>query len=136
MSIEADVERALLDRMELFTFNPVLPVSYENQDFTPPDNQAYLEVKHFPAENGNLAWGAATEHSGFLSVGVCYTAGGGTPPIRDIVGALVEHFKKGTRLTKGEAVVKIHVQPSAGSSVQDGHKNIIPVTIRYRCFAS
>ena len=138
MSIEGDLERALLDKLIEFSTaqNPTMPVAWENEDFTPPGDQIYLEPKHFPAENGNLAWKSGTEHSGFLSVGVCFTAGTGTPPIRDVVGALVEHFAKGTRLYKGSVLVKIEQKPSAGSAVQDGQKNIIPVTIRYRCFVS
>lgn len=136
MSFEADIERALFDRCEALTLAPALPIQYPNLPFTSPADGYWLDVLHFRNRNRNLAWGAETEHLGFLQVGVVSPSS--VPQVRalDTAGIIAAWFAKGTDLRYGSAVVRIQEKPSVESPVQDGHKLIIPVSIPYRCFAT
>jgi len=137
MTIQTDIEQALIDRVKSITpFTPALPINFENIDFSPPtDNGRYLELKHFQNQPVNYAWRTGTFYTGMFRIAVIDPLQRGTLEVLEICDAIIDHFADAVKLTSGDAVVLINGQPSVQPMLFDIDRQvaIFPVTINYHC---
>lgn len=101
-------------------------------DYVPTAGVTYLLPQFLPNTNRNYAIDeGATQFIGLFQVTVCFPSGRGEIKAREIAGAVVSHFAKGTRLWQDSLGVKIYERPSVAPAIEDGDRIRIPVTIPY-----
>ena len=120
---------------------PSLPsVAWPNRAFPPvgtsmPDK--YLQPFMLPGEpfQAEIGTAGANRHSGVYQISVFTAAGIGMDAMDALVGALCDHFKRGTLLPFGGVTVSIiKAYPSATQQETDWQH--VPITIRYKVLAA
>lgn len=132
MIVESIIPELLFNHIA--AFDPSIPVAYPNVSFSPPVD-AYLEIRFLPNSNRNLYVGNddPTQYVGIFQVTVVSPSNVGEIAPRETAARLVEHFKKGTRLQKGDIILSVYSRPSVASSMQDGNRYRVPISIQYQC---
>ena len=130
--IEAKIFEALATKLAALTLSPTMQVAWPNVDFTPPAS-GYLRATHLPADTRQASLGDAglNRHIGIFQVDVFLAEGGGETAVKDIAGAVIAHFKRGTVLTTGGIVLKVNEPPTLGPVLKASPYIQAPVTIRY-----
>jgi hypothetical protein len=131
-TVEGKIEDALFAHLDAFT--PAIPTSYPNRDFTPPASGKYLRATHQPNRSFQATLGDAGTNrlQGILQVDVFDRENAGSLPSREMAGALIAHFKRGTRLDAGGGlVVRVNAPPYAVAPIQNNGWLQTPVTITY-----
>lgn len=136
MNVQTEIENAIIAAVEAMAnaapFTNI-PFEYPNRKLDPtPEN--YVQVVQLRNNQRNYAWGEGTVYPGILQLNVVGAVDQGTGPLLDLCDAIVATFPKGRDMRSGGLVVKIEVEPEVLSTLQDGHKATVPVSIRYRCF--
>jgi hypothetical protein len=129
-----DMVRALFEQAETLAAAMSLDISFPDLKTDTPTDTAYLEVTHFPNRPTNYARsGTVGELRGILQI--AYIDPGQRGEIQATIKCtqIADAFGIGTALVKNETVVQIYEKPQIGGVLQDGHKAIYPVSIRYRC---
>ena len=136
MALATDIETALFNAVYAFiaTLNPALPYEMPNRTLDPPEDGKYLVISLFKNDTDNIAWSTPSMYQGILQIMINWPVNAGSGEMTDLADLIVAYFRKGTVFRYGSAVVKIEVEPSVLSLLQDGHKAQIPVSVRYRCF--
>lgn len=139
---EANIFRALSDRLQTLFFTPALPIAWPNIAF-PAAGQtlpsAYLEVVFLPNRTSTrtLAASGSQQHRGILQVSL-HMNGKATTGIRvphEKADQVIAHFPLGLKLFESGVAVKIYRKPyGIPMPVKDGWFTI-PVTIEYEAYA-
>lgn len=143
-SIETSIWRALRGRVQSLVLDPVLPISWPKETFTPPQAggkpSPYLEVRHLPNTNQRLYIGHADPHrrQGILQVTLKYpTALNHAEAIhQEIAGQIADHFPAGLPMPYGDLTLTVEKAPDVAQSFRDGSDPYwqTPVSIRYIVF--
>lgn len=139
-SIGNVIELALFRHIETMPFGSVepLPFAWVNEDFEPPASQRYIEVKHFPNEPINYAFGGVVGiRQGFLQASIYWERNGGTFEPGIVAGLVAARFPLHLKIRTSEFAIVIYRPPTIASVVTetaDGKRSqpFIPVTIYYR----
>lgn len=110
---------------------PTLPVKYAALDFTPPNDQKWLEAVFLPNNRDGDFWGNEQNYRGTYRLILHWPNNdtGAYEPM-DLLTSIVQPFTKGTMLQD----VQIYDNPSSGGVIEQGSENLFPVSIRYQCF--
>lgn len=110
---------------------PASAVKYVGRDFTPPNDQKWLEVVWLPNNRDGDFWGQEQNYRGTLRLILHWPnrSNGAYEPI-NLLRDIVAPFSKGTMLQD----VQIYDNPSSGGVLEQGSENLFPVSIRYQCF--
>lgn len=147
--VEVAIESALLTKAQAFAAaqSPAIAISLPNIAFTPPESKVtvgaattygkYLRASFLPApsfETG-ISWDAHNQHYGLMQLDVFYGQGAGEYAPGRIASAIIDYFKRGTRLTKDGVTVLINKAPYRGPMLRDDPWMCVPVSIPYLSFA-
>lgn len=140
-AVEVAIEAALLAHAKAFAVVNSLTISEPNLAFTPPapgPAVKYLRATFIPADTQTLgiASDATNRHYGILQIDVFWGIGGGEMGAARIAALIIEHFARGTPLTRDGFAVQILEQPYRRPAINDGAWMIVPVRIRFTCFAN
>lgn len=130
------IPEALLTHLESFTYAEAFGIAWPNLAFTPTPGTPYLDVALLPNETGTpmVGSGASKEHIGFLQIAVMWPAGEGAMSALALAGAIIEHFKKGTRITTADISFAIEREPWIAPPLPEPDRLRVPVSIPYRVF--
>lgn len=134
MTLEVDIDTALMLKAEQIAASLFLPLAVPNRVFEKPDDGRWLRVQHLRNRNTGIVWGDETMFQGILQFDIFGPPDLGSTPTLAIGANIVALLPKGTELREGVAVVKIDEKPSVLSQVEDGQETFVPVSVRYRCF--
>jgi len=129
MTIEANIFKALCERME--TFAGGYSIAYPNVKFTPTD-ATYIEVAHLPNGFAYEGISEAKAHQGILQLTVVSPEQEGAIAPKTIAGNLADHFAKDSQFYETGVAVKVTNNPSIGQTLPDQGKARTPVTINYQ----
>lgn len=144
MAVEASILSALNTRLSQLVFSPAIPVSYPNISFTPPSpskTTKWLRATHLPADtfSQGIGYDSSNKYAGLYQVDVFVGNDAGEPAATAIAEAIINQFKRGTKLTKNNLVIEIQEAPSRLPYVQDSETKswwILPVRVPYVCYAT
>lgn len=136
--VESKIFEGFTVRLAALTFSPVLPIAWPNVSFTPPAAGKYLRARHLPNTPEQISLGSTgfNRHVGLFQVDVVWPEGVGETAPKEIAGAIVAQFKRGTEFTRESIIIRIPAPPAIAPSIQDGKSYVIPVTIRYQADAT
>lgn len=132
------IRSLLLDHVRDFSFSPNVPKSLPDEPYDPRVGETYIEAVFQPNETLTPFVGDddPKHHQGFLQVTVVGPRSSGSDESWQIVGALIEHFKKGTVLRGEDGInVKMIREPWATPPFPDEGWLRIPITVPYFCMA-
>jgi hypothetical protein len=134
ISTEAKIAAALFAR--LTTLTPALPIAWPNKSFTPPSDGKYLRVSDLPLPTRgiSLANDGINEYGGLIQIDVMGPLNDGAEPATERAGAVIAHFKRGTRMDNGGVRVDV-VTAYRSPALRDDPRWQVPVTITYRAYA-
>lgn len=137
MTVESDIESALLARVASLVLSPVLPISYENIDFAPPDDGLYAKVQHFP--NGTTRYSQTgsdpKQRIGILQLTVVTPLNQGPSNATLIAGQIAEHFPADLIMRSGAVKVTVTDAPSIAPAIKADASHDVPLSIPYFCNA-
>ena len=136
MGTLADIETALFTRVASLVLSPALTVAWPNVEFTPPTEEAYLQVDHLPnnAQRLFLLTDDPEQWIGILQITVVSPTGQGSIGPSDIADLVSTHFKADTRLIEGDVVVDVTKDPDIRPAAPDGAWWRLPIDISYQSF--
>lgn len=139
-AVEVAIEAALLAHAKAFAVVNSLDLSEPNITFNPPTpgkTAKWLRATFLPADTQTLPVGAGdNRYYGILQIDVFYGIGGGEIAPARIAVLIIDHFKRGTTLTRDGFTVQILEQPYRRPSIKDDAWLMVPVRIRFTCFAN
>lgn len=133
---EGKISAALMGRVA--TIPGDYPTAWPNKSFTRPvdasgEPAAYLEIAHLPNGFGFEPLGSGSfAHQGILQVTLMQPEGGGSVSPQDAAGAIVNHFKKNTKIEGDGVTVSVYSQPAISQTSNDDGYARTPVTIQYQ----
>ena len=137
MTVESDIEAALLARVASLALSPVLPISYENIDFTPPDDGLYAKVQHFP--NGVSRYSQTgsdpKQRIGILQLTVVTPLNQGPSNATLIAGQIATHFPADLAMWSGDVKVTITDAAAIAPAIKTDASWDTPLSIPYFCQA-
>lgn len=109
-----------------------LPCSYPGLGFTPPAQDAWLELQWFPNQTQNYGMDddGPSLLQGFGQLSACYRPGAGIIVGTKITDQIIAAFAKGTAFSG----VRVYRKPWTSSIIQDPERIMHPVTIPWRGF--
>lgn len=112
---------------------PVLPVVWENTEYTPVQGTAYLRGFLMPAETKNPSQGGLHKvYNGLYQISVFFGKGVGTGPVEAACNGIEVLFKAGTTIEKSDRLINILRTPAVAKGAPDGAGfYMVPVTIWY-----
>lgn len=134
-SVETSIWLALRARIASLVLNPILPIAWPNESFTPPAT-GYLRVSHIPNVNRRLFHKGTDPHErlGLLQVDVFARQNQNAAVAVEIAGQIAAHFPADLRLPYGGIRCQVTKAPDIAQAMRDGTFWMVPVTISYRCF--
>lgn len=142
-AVEVAIELALLARLQALTLSPAVPLSLPNVTFAdkpdPAPGAQWLRATLLPARSFALGvdGGASNQHYGILQVDVFQYQGDGEPRAGRLASLVIQHFKRGTRLTRNGFTIDVYRDgPYRGNLMKDDPWVFIPVSVPYLCFAN
>lgn len=145
-SIETSIWLALRGRVQSVVLSPVLPISWPNEPFTPPQVNdkpgPYLRVTHLPNQTDRIFIGSNDPHryQGILQISL-FSALDQSPAVPGAVieqaGQIAAHFPADLRLSHSGVTVRITKRPSIAQGMRDDASSRwhTPVSIFYECYA-
>ena len=132
-TIQADIEKAWIERLEMLITTPATKIAYPNVKFKHGGNKPYLVFKIFPASTTTHLIGsdAPKVYMGVLQITVIEKEGVGQQQASKLAGQIADHFKMGTRVEYGSIASHVPQQPSILAGVQDKTKFMVPVQVPY-----
>lgn len=126
----ADATRGILSGLE---FGDDL-VDWPDVPFKVPANPTrYFEIRHFRTDPQSNDWAGDTR----VMVGIWqislidFTQAGEVQPLT-LLSQVADFFQKGQGFWQGDSQINITDPPSFLTVVQEGHKAIYPLSVRYR----
>lgn len=137
MTIESNIETALFDRVADLVLSPVLPVSWPNANFRPPDDGLYMAVKHFPNGTSRYSQGGADpqQYIGILQLTVVTPLNKGPANATQIASEVAEHFNTGLIMRSGNVKVTVTKAPEVATAITTDSSYDVPVSVEYFCQA-
>lgn len=115
----------------LASTTPELPVKYLGLSFDPPDDQKYLEVVHIPNNANGDFWGDEKNYMGMFRLILHWPVDGlGVYIPVGVLASIASYFRKDVPLGQ----VQISANPDFMGTLEQGAKNLYPVSVRYQCF--
>lgn len=138
--VEANIFKALMDRLVSLTFTPAQPIAAPFISF-PPAGQTkpkdYLEVVFLPSPTRTRTVGPGRQqHRGIMQVNVHYSSGTGIIVPLQRADQIVAHFPKDLILYESGVKVKVNRKPYAIPLPPANGSLMVPVTIQYETFAA
>lgn len=124
-------------RTRLLTVTGLPAVAWENRNFTPPNNAAWIEERLLPAPSKYAAFGGngisngTIKHSGIYQITLIVPAGSDTKAAETLVDTLVSLFRPGVRLTLSTGEITTCTLAYPSPPIQDGTGYRIPISIYY-----
>lgn len=136
MTVEVNIQRALLDRVRTLVTAPSMPVAWPNDDFT-PTVYPYLAVQHLPNRNTRITIKGSGPHlrQGILQLTVVHELNSGPRAALALAGAVAGHFPADQVLIHDGVQVRIEAAPDVAPAIRDDKTWRTPVSIRYQAFA-
>lgn len=136
--VETKIFEGFAARLAALTLSPVMPVSYPNRSFSPPANGKYLRARHLPNTTTQITLGASgfNRHQGLFQIDVMWPLNAGETEPKEIAGAIIAQFKRGTEFTREGLLIRIPEPPSVAPALIDGVSYMVPITIRYQADAA
>lgn len=140
LTVDAAIPSALFAHVTAFAEaqSPAIAVSFPGIEFSPVDGEPYLQAQHLPNRTQNVFIGnqAPSQHVGLLQVSVMWPADNqGEIPAKDLAGALLQHFSKGTVLFIDGVNVRIEQKGWISPGLDEPDRLRVPCTIPYVCVA-
>jgi Bacteriophage related domain of unknown function len=111
-------------------------IEWENVDFTPPNNAAYLQFHFMPAQTRSAdLQGVINTYLGVVQINVVGLPGPGRGPTSVIASQIECLFPAAKQMTDGTITVVVVSPAASGRSVPDNGRFTIPVSFTYRCDA-
>jgi hypothetical protein len=123
-----DIETALEAHLQEFAYNEGVSVAWRGETFE-PSNTAYLRPTFIPGETFQVSMGDAGMESitGIFQVDVFTPKGSERTTMPDDIA---DHFKRGTSLTEGDAVVRLRTTSISKPSYEQAW-TISPITVSW-----
>jgi len=136
-AIQENILKALIDHFDTLTLSPVLTVAYPGIAFTPPATGMWIELAWIPntADEPWLDNDAQVVERGIFQIGICDRLGVGEFPLNRAADAVIEHFRKGTKMVSGPVTVRIEQRASSEPAISYDTKIMTPISVRYLCIA-
>lgn len=140
-SVEVAIEGALLAAASAFAATQSLTIALPNIEFNPPNptkTAKYLRAIFLPADTEMLgiSFDDPNKHYGLFQIDVFQGLGGGEMAPARIAALVIAAFKRGTTFTRDGFTIRILDAPYRLSAVKDDPWLMLPVRIKYCCFAS
>ncbi|RLB68411.1 MAG: hypothetical protein DRH08_01060 [Deltaproteobacteria bacterium] len=131
MTVFVDISAALEAHLQTLG----LPVAWENREYTPDTETAFLRATVIPAdtEPTGVSDDASDDHIGIYSVEAITKYDTGKGEALDLLDQVATHFKRGTVLTQNGVKVRIS-KVSRTVGFRDTVYHIVGLTIEYRSF--
>jgi hypothetical protein len=126
------INAALAERLKALN----VPAAYENAQFSPTDGVLYLEEHYLPARTTpvGLAFTDSQDFTGIYQVNVCAPTDKLKLAGMQAAGAVAKHFARGTSISK-DGLNVLCERADQAPALKSGNRWIIPVSVRFRCFA-
>lgn len=131
---EADIQAALMARVESLSLSPAIPVAWPGVPFTGTSGD-YLRVSHLRAEPTRWAirGGDPLDRRGFLQLDLFTVIGPHQVKADVIADSILAHFPRDLKLTSGSAVVRVvKAWARPGQRDPNGTHWQTPVQVDYR----
>lgn len=131
--VEADINRALYDRIEGHEFSGIYPIAYPGVKVDIPSG-VWLSVKNHFASTNQITFGdeGINRYIGFLRVDVNHPIGLGELPGLRIAGEIALLYKRGTEILHNNRWIRITQPPNVSEPLESSEWIRIPVTIRWQ----
>jgi len=132
---EADIQAALMARVQTLTLSPAIPVAWPGEPSFESLNGDYLRVSHLRAEPTRWAIGGSDplDRRGFLQLDLFTVLGPHQVEADVIADSIVAHFPRDLKLTSGSAVVRVvKAWARPGQRDPNGTHWQTPVQVDYR----
>lgn len=127
----SSIRKALENRLEAAAGAAGVPVAWENNQFTPPQNGAYIESDLLPAENQDIAVQGATLKRGVYQATVVWPLNAGVQGGQALAETIAEAFPNNAPLAADGGIVYVNGEPSIFNGIVDSTGFRIPVSIAY-----
>lgn len=141
--VEANIFKALADRLQLLVFTPSLPIAWPNIKFPASEQPlppAYLQVDFLPNRTNTrtLAATGRQQHRGIFQVTLHMStkANAGIKVPHEKADQIIDHYPLGLKLFESGVGVKIFRKPYGQPQPPNDGWFSIPVTIEYETYAS
>ncbi len=134
MSALGAIQAALESRLS--TMTGVLPIVFENTQFTPTSGVPYIAAQFIPTLRRAVVMGPDPQkrYTGMFIMDVCYPELKGSGEARNFADLLMERFDAASRIQGVDVIVTIEY-----SEREQGFKRppfyCIPVRVGWRCYA-
>lgn len=131
---EADIQAALMARVESLSLSPALPVAWPGAPFTDTEGD-YIRVSHLRPEPDRPFVNSddPLDRRGILQLDLFTVLGSHQIEADVIAGSIVAHFPRDLRLTSGSAVVRVvKAWAMTGRPDPNGTHWHTPVQVNYR----
>lgn len=140
--IETRIQEALNAHLRDMVLNPPLPIAWPNLKFTPPKRTAradgkprgwYLRANPIVLPTAAIALaGGSNLYTGLFQIDVVFPADIGMTVPTEVVGSIVRHFRRGTRLWREGVRVDVVQAPYPAPALAEAPGMMIPVTVPYQ----
>ena len=124
------VKKAIRDAVADIT--PILPIAWENVEYTPTMGNPYQKVHVFFISPDNRGYGSGPYmEEGFFQISLYYPKQIGTELIDARADLIRATFKRGSHLISGTQDVVVNKTPTISSGKVDEDWYMIPVTVYF-----
>lgn len=138
------VEKAILEALQKAVIAavaastlPATAVKYVGRNFTPPNDNHWLEVIYIPNNINDEFWAEGKTYQGILRLILHWGMDdkGAYAPMT-LIETIGAYFAKGLKLTDPGNTVRVSItdNPNLLNVIEEAPKMLFPLSIRYRCF--
>ena len=134
MTIETDIQAALIDKLITPALSGSPPIAYPLVAYTPTAGTKYLQIwpiMRAPPSRPGIGFTGSVIRRGIFQVDAVAPDGAGESPGLTLAGLVVARFPIGTELTAGAYRLLIDYEPEIAAAVKDAPWVRFPVSIRY-----
>ncbi len=91
----------------LIDLNLGLQIAHENVDFTPPDDEAWLDVTRLPNERTSLTKYELDEETGIYQISYYQPSGASVGDMLQNIDLILQKYQHNTHLVSGDQVVVV-----------------------------
>lgn len=135
MTVDENIKKALKDRVATLTTSPVLPIAWENKDYS--GALPYLRVYLLANRNRRLLLKGSDPHfrQGILQLTVSTALNAGTNTANALAGAVAAHFPADLCLYSEGVKVRVQKAPDIETPLRTATSWDVPVSIPFQAFA-
>lgn len=118
-------------RTHLLLLDNVISTDWEGKDFTPVNNVEYQSVHLLTGkvDDFTISHDDNSQYDFLLQITLKYPSQDGMYKIEEKAEAIVNHFKRGTKLTKNDIIINIDKTPTVTMLGVDGDREVKVVSI-------